>query len=361
MRGHFFNDTQSVLGSPLRNLVSILAFVAAVAVLAILAYMAAGWSFEEASYMVVLTIYTVGYGEVRPIDTPWLHFVTMATMVLGCTGMILLTGALVQFLTVMQIRELLGGNRMNGKIAKLTDHVVICGYGRIGVMLATELKRAGVPLIVVERGAARLAEAEAAGHITYAGDATEEDVLVQAGIDRARALATVLPDDAANVFISLSARSFNPKLEIIARGEAPTTERKLIHAGANHVIFPTHIGAEKIARLILYPASEDLLDDDRIVTLRRELDTLGLSVEQVIAAPEAAVCGMTVEQAQRNAEGAFFVVAIARVDGTQIPRPALDERIEAGDKVTLVFRDAARAARTLFTKKREIRAGRNIF
>lgn len=357
---HIFSDAQSVLGSPTRNLVSILGFVGVVALLATIAYMAAGWSFEDAIYMVVLTIYTVGYGEVHPIDTPFLHTVTMGTMVLGCTGMILLTGALVQFLTVMQLREIFGANRMNSMIAKLSDHVIICGYGRIGVMLAAELKRAGVPFVVVERGDARLAEAEGAGLCTLRGDATEEEVLVHAGVERARALATVLPDDAANVFISLSARSLNPTIEIIARGEAPTTERKLINAGARHVIFPTHIGAEKIARLILYPASDDA-SDARIATARLELEALGLSIEQVEAARDSTVCGMTVEQAQRHAEGAFFVVGIVRADGTQIPRPALDEEIGEGDRVSLVFRDAARAARALFTTRREIRAGRNKF
>ena len=131
--------TERVLGSPIRNLVSILIFMGLVVVAAIGAYMAAGWSFADASYMVVLTVYTVGYGEVRHIDTPYLHAVTMGLMVLGCTGMILLTSALVQLFTVMQLRHLLGGNRMTDRIEKLSGHVVICGYGRIGLMLAHDL------------------------------------------------------------------------------------------------------------------------------------------------------------------------------------------------------------------------------
>src|ERR1700712_2505795 len=120
-------NAEGVLGSPIRNLVSILVFMGVVITLATIAYMAAGWSFADASYMVALTVYTVGYGEVRPIDTPYLHAVTMGTMVLGCTGMILLTGALVQLFTVLQLRELLSPTRMQAKIAKLTDHVLICG------------------------------------------------------------------------------------------------------------------------------------------------------------------------------------------------------------------------------------------
>ncbi len=228
-------------------------------------------------------------------------------------------------------------------------------------MLARELAAAGMPLVVVERGAERLAEAEAAGHCTLGGDATEEEVLIAAGVERARALASVLPDDAANVFITLSARNLNATMAIIARGEAATTERKLLRAGADHVIFPTHIGAETIARTILFPASEGLVGDARLASVRRELVGLGLELEQVEAMPGAAMCGLTIDQAERRAGGALFIVQIDRADGRVIPSPARDERIEAGDRVMVVMRDAALAARALFTTKQEIRAGRNVF
>jgi hypothetical protein len=129
--------------SPFRNLVSIIVFMLVVAAAATLAYMAAGWSPDDALYMVLLTIFTVGYGEVRPIDTPFLHLVTMATIVLGCTGMILVSAALVQALTFSQIQQLLGANRVKTDINKLKDHVIVCGFGRIGVMLAKELSAGG--------------------------------------------------------------------------------------------------------------------------------------------------------------------------------------------------------------------------
>src|ERR1700744_3347384 len=137
------NLAEGALGSPYRNLASILVFMAIVFVLATLAYMHAGWSFADASYMVTLTIYTVGYGEGRPIDTPYLHAVTMSTMVFGCTGMILLTSALVQVVTAMQLPAYFGAYRMQRRIDEMSDHVIICGFGRIGVMLARELNTAG--------------------------------------------------------------------------------------------------------------------------------------------------------------------------------------------------------------------------
>lgn len=356
-----FADAENVLGSPVRNLVSILLFMAAVVVLATLAYMGAGWSFADASFMVALTVFTVGYGEVHPIDTPYLHTVTMGTMVLGCTGMILLTSALVQVFTIVQLRQLLGTNRMQSRIDKLTGHVIICGYGRIGVTLAKDLSASGMPLVVIERGAARLAEVEAAGHLGISGDATDEETLLSAGIERAKVLATVLPDDAANVFITLSARNLAPDLEIIARGEAPTTERKLRRAGADHVVLPTHIGAERITRMILYPASHDLTGDERLEQCRAELSTLGLELELVPATKGAAMCGLTVEDAERRATGSFFIAQINRLDGTTVARPARDEIIGEGDRVLIVVRNSAAAAKALFTTRAEIRSGRNRF
>lgn len=353
-------SAERVLGSPIRNLVSILVFMAVVVVCAIAAYMAAGWSFSDASYMVALTVYTVGYGEVRHIDTPYLHAVTMGLMVLGCTGMILLTSALVQLFTVMQLRQLLGANRMKARIEHMADHAVVCGYGRIGVMLAKELSDAGMPLVVLERDATRLAEAEAAGHCTLAGDATDESALLAAHIERARVLATVLPDDAANVFITLSARNLNAGLEIIARGEMPSTERKLRHAGANQVVLPTHIGAERIARMILFPASKGLEDDVRLRGTMGGLETLGLGLEVVEVIDRCAARGLTVAQAERHGAGAFLIAQISHGAEGAFVRAAPDEILLPGSRLAIVARDRA-AAHALFSVETRIKAGRTHF
>jgi voltage-gated potassium channel len=249
---------------------------------------------------------------------------------------------------------------MQSRIEKLSGHVIICGFGRIGVTLARDLAAAGMPLVIVDRGAERLAEAEAAGYLCIAGDATEDEILNAAGIARARVLATVLPDDAANVFITLSARNLSPRLEIIARGEAPTTERKLLRAGANQVVMPTHIGAERIARMILFPASADLSSHEELVRVQRDLGELGLDLELVPAHAGSAMCNLSVGQAERQAAGAFFIVQIKR--GSEvITRPASDEIIQADDAVLVLMRDSGVKARKLFTAKIEIRAGRTRF
>jgi len=352
---------KGLAGSPLRNLSWVVAFVAAVVVLAIIAYMHAGWSFGDALYMVLLTVYTVGYREVRPIDTPYLHVVTLTTMVLGCTGMILVTGALVQALTVFQIKQLLGGDRMQSEIDKLKDHVIICGFGRIGVMLARDLEAGGAPFLVLERDDKRRAEAESLGYLCMAGDATDEDALRAAGIERAKILATVLPNDAANVFITLSARSLNPQLQIIARGEEPSTESKLLQAGANKVVLPTHIGAERIAEMILFPdASRFIRGSQHMRDVEKSLRDMGLDLEVAAVHEKSEAVGLTIEELESRARGAFFVVRIDQRDGASISQPPPTTRIGAGDGLVLVGRGGGKLY-SILTKPAKPQSGRSPF
>ena len=351
-----------LLGSPGRTVVSILVFVAVVAVLATGAYMAAGWSFADASYMVALTLYTVGYGEVHPINTPYLHSVTMATMILGCTGMILLTGALVQFLTITQLQQILGVKRVKAEIDKLDKHVIVVGFGRIGLMLAKGLSAGGAKFVVVEQNDKRAAEVRAQGYLCLVGDATDEGALKEAGIERARTLATVLPNDAANVFIALSARSLNPKIEIIARGELPSTEGKLLQAGANRVVMPTHIGAERIVELILFPETARLLrSSEKMSELERTLRHCGLDMEVVTVPEHGAVTGRTVAEIENMAQGKFFILQVERKDGGHINNPEQALKIHAGDGVVIVGRRSEEARSIFDAPARKLRAGRTTF
>jgi len=352
----------ALLISPLRNLLTVLVFVFSVCVYATLAYHAAGWSWTDAIYMVTLTIYTVGYQEVRPIDTPYLHFVTISTIIMGCTGMIVLTGVMVQVFTEFQIKRVLGLGRMEKEIDKLKDHVIICGYGRIGLMLARDLDAVGRPCVVIERDAAKHAEAMAAGFMSITGDATEESVLREAGIERARVLATVLPNDAANMFITLTARSLNTTIEIIARGESPSTENKLIHAGANKVVLPAHIGAERIAEMILFPETANFLRETAgMREIKRSLSDFGLEVEAVRVAPDGALTGLTVGDAERESQGAFFIVQIDKAGGQSLQHPTPETLIEADDRVVLVARAGHVGASVKFSAPRSpVRVGRGM-
>jgi len=172
----------------------------------------------------------------------------------------------------------------------------------------------------------------------------------------------VLPSDAANVFITLSARSLNPKLEIIARGEEPSTEGKLLHAGANRVVLPTHIGAERIAELVLFPETTRFIrGSERMQTFEKTLRDLGLELEVVVVAPGTAVAGLTIAELEVRAKGAFFVIQVEQPNGDCITRPPSDTQVQAGDGLVVVGRRGGQI-NTIFNAPAErARAGRTTY
>jgi Trk K+ transport system NAD-binding subunit len=335
--------------SPITPLVNGVIYILIIIVLGTVGYLMAGWSMGDSFYMVIITIFTVGYDEVHPIATPGMRALTICLIVLGCTGMIYLTGAVVQFFTATQLQNLLGLKRMKNEIDHLKGHVIVCGFGRIGRLLSRDLTAAGAGFVVVERDEHRIVTARGMGYLCIQGEATDEQTLKEAGIDRARILATVLPDDAANVFITLSARSLNKTITIIARGEAPTTEGKLLHAGANQVVLPAHIGAERIAEMILYPDSANMIRSaEQMQGFGHSLHNLGLNLVVVTVAASSRFARLTVEEIEHQADGAFLIVAVNRRDGTTIPKPDPTVRIIPGDGVVIIERSGRGGAQAVF-------------
>jgi voltage-gated potassium channel Kch len=265
---------------------------------------------------------------------------------------------LVQFITLSQLNQVFGLKRMNTQIDKLTAHIVVCGFGRIGEALARGLRNGGADFVILERDESSAERAREQGYLCIRADATEESALQAAGVMRARTLATVLSSDAANVFITLSARSLNPDLEIIARGDVPSTESKLLQAGATKVVLPTHIGAERIAEMILYQETARFIrGSERMRDFERVLQSLGLELEVVSAAPGSPIVGQTIEAVEQQANGAFFIVQINRQEGDAVTHPEAHTVIEGGDGLVIVGRGAkARALGGLFTA-RAYRAG----
>lgn len=330
------------LSRPQANLLFAGTFVALVMVIFTMGYHWAGWPWADAVYMVIITAFSVGFGEVHPVTGPWLRVWTMALIVMGCTGIIFVTGSLVQLLTEAQIQRVLGGRRMETEIEKLKNHAIICGYGRIGRMIATQLEQGGLPFLIVDQAADRVAEAREAGWLAMQGEATDEAVLREAGIARARVLATVLPNDAANVFITLSARNMNPGIEIIARGEVPSTERKLIQAGANRVVLPAHIGADRIAHLILHPNARELLGGQSKSRLDFEhhLTELGLDMEEIEIGPASPWVHRSVGDVEKEAAGRLLAVAIQRQSGGTDLNPSASATLLPGDALVVMKRGA---------------------
>jgi Trk K+ transport system NAD-binding subunit len=203
--------------------------------------------------------------------------------------------------------------------------------------------------VILETNPQRCAEARDMGFLCLQADASEESVLEAAGIHRARALATVVASDAVNVFITLSARALNADLQIVARGELPATEKKLLQAGANSVVMPAHIGAEQVASMILFPAIAGMIQSsDRRRQMEMDLRTLGLEIEVVLAAEGSRFEGHTVEEIEQMAERTFFIVAIEHAGSGKVDRPTPNARIRAGDGVTILGRGGRAAIVSLF-------------
>ena len=248
-------------GSLKRILIGALFFITTL-ITATAGYMLAGWSLIDAVYMVVITTFGVGYGEVRPITSTTLRIFTICVIVAGTSLVVYIVGGFVQMITEGEINKALGARRMTRSIETLEQHVIICGFGRMGQILAQKMLDANIACVIIDNNADRIAVAESSGYLIRIGNATDEAILHAAGIDRAKVLATVLPDDAANVFITLTARELNPKLMILARGELPSTEKKLRLAGANQVVLPAAISALRMSHMITHPATMEFFSND---------------------------------------------------------------------------------------------------
>ncbi len=205
-------------------------------------YRLLGRSWLDALYMVVITVATVGFGEHTDLP-PAEQVLTIAVILFGISAWVYTVGGFLQWMTEGELEKALGARRMTSEIHHLQQHVIVCGFGRMGQMLAHDLRCAKQRFVIIENDPQRVILAESLEYLVYSGDATEEDVLTAVGIERAKTLVVALPNDAASVFITLTVRNLNRDLQIIARGEQPSTQKKLVQAGADRVVLPATIGA----------------------------------------------------------------------------------------------------------------------
>ncbi len=283
-----------------RTLRNALTFFFGTIVIATAGYVLAGWTWVDAIYMVTITIFGVGYGEVHTLDSVWLKWFTMGVICAGCSSLIYVIGGIVQMLAEGEIEEIMGIRKRSREIDNLSEHTIICGYGRVGQMLAAELSGQGQPLVVLDNDPSRVDKAIADGFLAMEGNAVDDETLHEAGIFRAATLATVLPDDAANVFITLTARDLCETITIIARAECPTTERKLIRGGATHVVMPAAIGAIRIAQLV---AARDTNQQDLPENRFRMLDSSSKRDESDVTPEIESSVQVDIEELASLAEG----------------------------------------------------------
>ena len=206
-----------------------------------------GWSLLDAAYMTILTFTTVGFAEVRPLSEEGRIF-TIFTMVAGVGVMLyILTSAVHMVVEQEALRSLVRRHTMRTRISRLSDHYIVCGFGRVGRAVALKLQDEGVQLVVIDIAEDAVAEAEGCSLLTVHGDPARDDVLRSAQIEDASGLIAATGNDVDNVYISLTARGLNPNLHIVARASQPDAENKLVRAGADQVVSPHTIGGEHMA------------------------------------------------------------------------------------------------------------------
>jgi len=282
-----------------------------------------GWSLVDSLYVTVQTLTTVGYGDLTPRNWSGRLF-AVVVMLIGVAGVALAVSTIVQSVVQSELVATFGQRRRSRQMSKLRDHFVICGSGRVGSHLVRDLVRTEQPFVVIENDQQRAAEFSQRGINVLVGDATLEESLREAGVERARGLAACLPNDADNVYVVLTARDLNPRLHIVARAAEEQAEAKLLRAGANHVVAPTIIGGHRMAVSLTKPAVSEFFDS---ITGSE----LGLGFEQVEVAVASPLVGQQLRITPIRGELDIVVVSIRRQNGDTLFNPAGDAKIEGGD------------------------------
>jgi voltage-gated potassium channel len=288
-----------------------------------------GYSWIDAVWMVVITISSVGYAEKSELGDGTKVF-TIAVIVFGMSAAFYTIGGLLQMLTEGELERALGHRRMTRDIQRLKDHVIICGFGRMGEILAGDLQRMRRPYVVIDHNSDRILEAGEQQHLSLNGDATEEQTLVEAGIEQARTLVSGLPSDADNVFIALTSRNLNADLQIVARAEHVSTEKKLRQAGADRVVMPALVGARQMSRLITRPSTADLIE---LVT---ETSRLNFELDEIDVPETSRLAGMTVRETAAHRQHGLLVVAVKDKQGHMELNPDAGYVFQGGDIVILM-------------------------
>jgi len=301
-----------------------------------------GWSLFEGLYMTVITLATIGYGEVRVLSYEGRIFTMMLIMV----GVILvgyLISNLTKALIENEIAAALGRRKLYKDISQLNDHFILCGAGRVGARVIDELQKKGVDFVVIERDEATAEKLLQEGILVLMGDATSETVLEGARIRSARTLITAASTDAENVYIVLTARGLNPDIYIVARANDVPAERQLRRAGANKVVSPVLIGSHRMAQAALSPAVADFIE---LTTMTESLD---LFFDQAPIPPRSVLDGVKLKDSGIRAFQ-VMIVAITPAGGAMIFNPDGEQTLRAGDLLIAIgdhaglARLAARAA-----------------
>jgi voltage-gated potassium channel len=287
------------------------------------------WSFLDALYMTIITVATVGYKEVRPLSIGGMWF-TIGFIIVGVGLVFYSLGTLLEMMIEGGLREIFGRRRVEREIRKLKNHYIVCGYGRIGSVVAGELLKRDLPFIVIDSDAAAVQTAQARGMLAIQGNAGDEDILRQTNIEQAIGLVAVAASDAENLFITITARSLNKNLFITSRAESRGTELKMMQVGANKVVSPYMIGAYRLVSALLQPAVTHFIE---LSSLEREMD---VRLEEISVSEKSSLDGKLLKDTPIRSQLGIIVIGIEAKDGKMLFNPPSDQIIESGDKLITI-------------------------
>lgn len=282
-----------------------------------------GWNFLDALYMTIITLTTVGYREVHELSSSGMIF-TMVLLLVGVGTFLYALSAGAKIILEGELQELFGRKRLEKKIKELKGHYIVCGYGRMGKIICRELKAKHVPFVAIERNGDFLNN-RSDDLLGISGDATNDDTLREAGIERAKGLISVLPNDALNLYVVLSARELNPDLHIVARAGEEGSENKLLRAGANKVVSPYQIGGLRIAHTILRPAVVDFIE------FATKTGNIELQMEEVTIPEGSSMADKSLGECGIGRELGIIIVGIKRRAGEMRFNPTSRSTIKVGD------------------------------
>jgi voltage-gated potassium channel len=282
-----------------------------------------GWNVADAFYMTAITLTTVGFAEVRPLTTNG-RFFTVALLIFGVT--FIAYG--LEYLLTANLGETWRKRKMMQTIESLENHVIVCGYGRVGQSAVVSLQNGKRQVLIIEKEPKKIPISSERNHIFLEGDATKDEVLQQANIDRAWGMLVCTGDDSGNLFIVLSARALNAKLYIVTRSIGAENERKMLHAGANRVVSPHQIGGRHMANIIERPHVTDFFD---VVTLDGGIE---IWVEELPISEVSSLVGKTVGEANIRQETGVTIIALLRENHSSLPDA--HTRLQTGDELSVL-------------------------
>jgi voltage-gated potassium channel len=315
---------------PFRKLLPAIIILSAIVLIGILGYeFIENWSLLDSTYMVITTLFTVGFQEVRPLSSTGKIF-TMFIIVGGVGSAIYIAGQAVEIIVEGEMSGYRKRRRMDKKISEMKNHYIICGFGRVGHQVAQAFQSSRVPYVVIDSKKETLEELEERSVPSIIGDATSDRVLMEAGIQSAKGLIACSDSDVANVYVTLSARVLNPGLNIVARAGIKDTEKKLIMAGANRVISPYFISGIRMAALATQPVASDFLD---LVTHGGQID---FKLYEVTVPDGSPLINTSIADANiRNKSGAL-VLAVRKGDGSFDLQPQATSKIDKNDVLVVI-------------------------